>query len=293
MPRRSTLILPLVLASAVCAAAETATQTGFDVLALPAAFPGMQGDADATVVSSVRSRLRSDMSVALRGRLVIAARDTSETGPRIAGYEARIRSRLFPNLEARRTLVVLAEDTAMLRRLAEALYPSTVDLTVPPFGFYHPEDRLILTTTTDGDAAFLHWLMRALVQEDNPDAPDWFLEAMATLYDRHDGKANRLKPVLDDRMALIAPSEDLDYDIFAGICDCSALTDEQYALIRLLLVYLDERGQLSALNAAVREQGRYTTLLQALEAMDFDARAWKSFAQRRVRTWWKSHGEAS
>lgn len=293
MPRSSTLILSIMLAWAVCAGAGTTAQKSFDVLALPAAFPGTQKAADSAVVSDVRRRLPPSMSVVSHDRFVIAARETAETGRRIVGYEAQIRRRHFPTLEARRMLVILGDDASTLQRLAKALYPANVASGIPSTGFYHAKDRLILTTTADGDAALLRALMRALVLDDNPDAPDWFVEAMATLYESRDESADRLAPALDGRMALIAPDEDLDYDVFAGICDCAALTAEQHALIRLLLVYLDERDRLAALSRAVREQGRYTTLLQALEAMDLDREAWRTFAERRVRAWWKARGETS
>lgn len=293
MPRSATLAFPLMLISTVCAAAGGVTGESFDARALPAAFADMQESGDPSLISELRRRLPADMSVVSHGHLLIAARETAHASRRIVAYDAEIRRRQFPHLEARRTLVVLGDDASMLEPLAKTFYPNIVASQIPAFGFYHPEDRLIVSTTADGDAALLHVFMRALVLDDNPDPPHWFLESMATLYASHDESAGRLTPALDASMDLIAPDEDLGHDVFAGICDCAALTAGQQALIRLLLVYLDERGRLADFHAAVREQGRYTTLLQALDAMNLDRDAWKTFAERRVGAWWRSRGEAS
>lgn len=297
MRRRCTLILPLVLLSAVCAAAGTIGQIDFDPSALPAAFPGAREASDAALTSELRRRLPMDMSVVASQRIIVAApapeQETRVTGRRIAGYETQIRRRHFPDVAARRIVVVLGGDESNVRGLAKALYPAVDVARVPDPGFYHSEDGLILAKASDGDRAVLNGLMRALVQDDNPNAPHWFIEAMATLFESIERSADGLVPTLDERMALIATDEDLDYDVFAGICDCSALTAEQRALIRLLLVYLVERDRLAELRAAVRQQGRYTTLLQALDAMALDRQAWKTFAEQRVRAYWKSGGGAS
>ena len=55
--------------------------------------------------------------------------------------------------------------------------------------------------------------------------------------------------------------------------------------MRLLLVYLLRHDELKALQAIIKEQGQYTTLLQALDALDFDHAAWKRFAEDSVRTY--------
>lgn len=297
MSRSSTLILPIALVWGVCAAAGIGEQKGFDASALPTAISGSREAADAAIVSDMGRRLPPDMSVMPYAHLIIAtsgsAEETKQWGRRIADFDAQIRTRNFPHLETGRMLVVLGNDRSKLQELAMILYPTVTARQIPVSGFYHPKDRLILATTTDGEGALLNALMRALVLDDNPDAPRWFLEATATLYESHAESADRLTPTLDARMALIAPDEDLDYDVFAGICDCAALTAEQQALIRLLLVYLDERNQLAKLYAVVREQGPYTTLLQALEAMELDREAWKEFAEERVRNFWKSGRDTS
>lgn len=248
-------------------------------------------------VAHIGSRLPRGMSVATHGRFVVAASGpvakTRERARRIDAYDAEIRRHYFPRLDSTPMLVIVADQSSDLVRLAKELYP---DMTFPPGptpAFYHRSDRLIVASAELGDGAVLRELTRALVQSDNPDAPRWFEDAMATLYETSEWRMGRLTPLLDWRMARIPADEDLAYDIFAGICDCSEVTAEQLALIRLLLVYLHERGRLAVLYDAIGRHGRYVTLLQALEVIDLDRDAWKAYAERRVREFRSSPGEAA
>ena len=59
-------------------------------------------------------------------------------------------------------------------------------------------------------------------------------------------------------------------------------TAPRIALMRLLLVHLDDRNELTKLLATIASQGQYTTLMQALDGMGFDRGAWKVFAERSV-----------
>lgn len=281
-----------MLAWAISAVAGTGERKVFDASGFPAAFPGSQGEDAATIVADVRSRLTPRMSVATSGHFVIAApgsmEETIRQGQRISDMDAQFRRRYFPDLETRRILVILGEDSSGLQRLTKLLYPEVPSSEIPPSGFYHRKDRLILAISANGDGGILHGLMHALFQDDNPQAPRWFEEAMAILYESTDQDADRLTPMLDARMELIAPDEDLAYDVFAGVCDCSEVTAEQLALIRMLLVYLHEHDQLAALYGTIKQQGRYTTLLQALAAVNLDREAWKAFAERSVQAYSKS-----
>lgn len=243
----------------------------------------------AGVVADLSARLPASMSVTRRGHLVIAApasgQDPGEQHQRVARFEAGMRQRAFPELDARRLIVVLAADGSALRGLSTTLYPQLSTSDVPDSGFYHRRDRLILVSSANGYTDLAAQLMRALVRDDNPQAPQWFEEAAATLYESSEWRGARLAPTLDGRMRDIAADQDLAYDVFAGVCDCYPLSAEQLALMRLLLVFLERRDELRLLRAAVKEQGRYTTLLQALDAMAFDRDAWKAFAEHSVRAY--------
>jgi hypothetical protein len=293
--RRKPLLVFLVAAVwIVCSGAGTGGRQAFDAATLPSAFPESDKADRASLVTDLQRKLPSHMSVITHGHLIVAAsgsmEDAVQQGSRIARYDEQMRRRSFPQLESRPVIIVLAEDSAALGRLAKTLYPTVSPSELPSSGFYHGEDRLILASSSfaagaNGDGALRRQLMRALVQDDNPQAPRWFEEAAATLYESSESYPDRLTPTLDRRMEQIRPDEDLSYDVFAGICDCSPVSSEQLALMRLLLIFFDQRNELTTLHTAIKQQGQYTTLLQALEAMNFDRAAWKNFAESSVRTY--------
>lgn len=289
MHRKASFVFLVISFWVVCTGAGTGGKEAFDAETLPPAFPGMDKADDANLVSDLERKLPPHMSVVRHGHFVIAASGSMEETIRqarhIAEFEAQMRERSFPDLETRRTMVILGENASALHQIARMLYPALSVSELPASGFYHPKDRLILVTTADGNSAIMRQLMHALVQDDNPDAPGWFEQAAATLYESSEWRAGRLTPTLDQRMEQIAPEEDLSYDVFAGVCDCSPVSSEQLALMRLLLIFLDQRNELGSLHSTVKGQGQYTTLLQVLQAMGFDRTGWKEFAERSVRTY--------
>lgn len=267
------------------AGAGNAPPANFDAATLPAAFDPPATDT-AAIVGDLRRRLPSSMSVVRGNALVVAASGPTEAAAkeaaRIAKLDTTLRRHVFPNLERRPIVVVVAADDTALRDLAESLYPAIAGRELPAGGFYHPIDRLIVVETSAGDAALLRELTRAHLRDDNPEAPYWFEQALITLYESAEPRGDRLVPVLNRRMDQIPSNEDLSYDVFAGVCDCSRVSAEQLALMRLLLVYLNSRDRLPELLASIAALGQYTTLLQALEQMDLDGPAWKAFAERSV-----------
>ena len=287
--RIATAMLFVALVWVGCAGATTSEDKRFDSATVPAAFPESEQADTSSLIAHMQRKLPADVSVISQGHWVIASSGSPEEaarqGRRVANYDQQMRRQISANLEPRRTLVVVGADRVDLERLAKALYPGLSDAQLPSSGFYHRQDRLILVATMNGDAALRRQLMRALVLDDNPDAPRWFEQAAASLYESSEWRSGRLTPTLDERMQYIAPDEDLAYDVFAGICDCSETSPEQLALIRLLLVFLEQRDELMALHVAIKNQGRYTTLLEALDAMGFDRVAWKDFAERSVRAY--------
>ena len=271
----------------LCALCATAAAQAFEAGTLASTFPASKSADDATLIAELETRLPASLSVASQGQLVIAV-STSLNDPgaqrlNIARAQEQMRQQAFPELEAQRTVVVLAPNEIALQDLARRLYPQLPLTGVPASGFYHRQDRVILVSSARGYGDLWAQLMGALLRDDNPKAPHWFKEATATLYAASEWQGNRLTPTLDSRMRDIPMDLDLDYDVFAGVCDCYPLTAEQLALMRLLLIHLDQRGELHLLYAAIKEQGHYTTLLQALDTMPFDQRAWKAFAEDSVR----------
>ena len=241
--------------------------------------------------------LSERMSLARHGNVIVATSASAETADayarRFSAYDAEIRARYFSSLDDRPIRFIVDEDASRLDRLGAEPAAEQGEPTVEPSAYYHRQDRIVVVSAAHDDAAVRRELTRALLHADNPDAPHWFETAMASLYESSNVHGSALTPVLDDRMARIAADEDLDYDVFAGICDCYQITPEQLALMRLLLVFLHERGQLTKLYEVIEDKGRYVTLLEALDAMSFDGEAWRRYAEENVQAFWKSRDGGS
>lgn len=276
-----------VMLFALCAAAAAgeAPAPRSDAAALPGALATPGTDA----VAIIARHLPTGMSVARHSGLVVAATGpteaAAEAAERIGDLDARLRRQAFPGLDPLPITVIVATDDEALAGIARALYPGLAGAEVPRGGFYDPRERLILAAPAASSGPLLRELTRARLRESNPEVPEWLEQALVTLYASAAVRGDRLVPTLDRRMELIPPDEDLGYDVFAGICDCTAVSAQQIALMRLLLVFLDGRGELHTLLATVAAQGRYTTLLQALDGMRLDRVAWKEFADRSVRAY--------
>ena len=186
---------------------------------------------------------------------------------------------------------VVGDERVDLEKLAGA--PTAGAQAPAPFGYYLRDDRIVVASIARGDGGVLRELTRALLVDDNPDAPLWFETAMASLYESSEGHGAELAPILDERMAQIGADTDLGYDVFAGICDCYPASPEQLALMRLLLVHLHERGELASLYEVIERKGRYVTLLESLDAMGFDRAAWKRYAEQSVRSFRKARAGSS
>ena len=248
----------------------------------------------AAAAADAFDELARNLTIARHGNVIVASAVPPETAAalarRISAYEIEIRRRHFPTLEARPIRFVVGENRADLEALAEAPAPGA--RTPDPFGYYRRDGRIVVASTAHGDGALLRELTRALLVDDNPHAPEWFETAMASLYESSEGHGAALAAVLDRRMAHIGADTELDADVFAGICDCYPASDEQLALMRLLLMHLYARGELASLQEVIERKGQYVTLLESLDAMGFDGAAWKRYAEQRVRTFRES-GETS
>lgn len=230
--------------------------------------------------AALAARLAPDMLVVRHDGVVLATRasapDAERRARRIAATVEAIGARAFPDRPRRVVAVVLADDGGRLGAVVERLYPGASG--IPADGFYHPGDRLMVAPAPIDGAGLRREITRALLRDAHPQSPDWLEAAAVNLFEASEWRDGRLVPVPDARMADIPPDEDLGSDVFAGICDCSAVPPGQVALMRLLMIFLDERDRLPALFAAADREGRYATMLQLLDAMPLDAAAWEAYA---------------
>ena len=175
MRATAVLVAAVWLTAAVAGPTPTAD---FDAGILPSAFGGRPADE-----AAIRARLAPVMTVLTRDGWVVAARGTPESvsvrAARIAALDRMLRRRVFPESGAQPLAVAMADDDGALLALVAALYPGVPGERIPAGGFYHPTDRLILATSSDG--ALLRELTRAHLRQVNPATPLWLGQAALEL----------------------------------------------------------------------------------------------------------------
>ena len=178
-------------------------------------------------------------------------------------------------------LILLFESAGPYQRLAKKWFD---DDEVPHFGFFRRKQNVMLMNVGTGTGTLVHELVHALIAPDFSRVPDWFNEGLASLYEQCSigrdyktitGHENWRLPALKQaiRKDELRPLREL-------IGDEKFYDPQQvgmnYAQARYLLMYLQEKGLLTAYYASFRAGAkRDPTGLKTLEALvapkDLDA----------------------
>ncbi len=175
----------------------------------------------------------------------------------IAGGAQRLWAQYFTVRPDYPIRVYLFAEEKSYRRYARALFG---DADVSHFGYYKPDERALVMNIGTGTGTLVHEMVHALMAPDFPDAPTWFSEGLASLYEQCDYEAHGLRglvnwrlPVLRDGIArgtalplteLIATDRATFLDQHLGV---------HYAQARYFCLYLQERGLLTAFYRAYRD----------------------------------------
>ena len=198
----------------------------------------------------------------------------------------------FDNEPDEPVLILLFESAGPYQRLAKKWFD---DNEVPHFGFYRRNQNVMLMNVGTGTGTLVHELVHALIAPDFPSVPHWFNEGLASLYEQcaigrdHrtiTGLANWRLPALKQaiRKNELRPLRELIED--DGFYDASRV-GMNYAQARYLLMYLQEKGQLTEYYTRFRDNAdddpTGLTTLQAVAAPDgleaFE-KAWRAWVMK-------------
>lgn len=153
-------------------------------------------------------------------------------------------------------LIFLFESEAPYKRLAKKWFG---DEDVPHFGFFRPSQHVMLMNVSTGTGTLVHELTHALMAPDFPEAPGWFNEGLASLYEQCslgpgtiEGHENWRLPALQKaiRANKLRPLRELIEDPHFYRSDLVGLN---YAQARYLMFYLQEKQLLRAYYRQFRE----------------------------------------
>ena len=228
------------------------------------------------------------------GPFVIAGNGSKE---RLARYRdqtilaaARALHEMYFDAEPKEpVLILLFESAGPYQRLAKKWFD---DDSVPHFGFFRRSENVMLMNVGTGTGTLVHELVHALIAPDFPRVPDWFNEGFASLYEQCSigrdhrtitGLTNWRLPALKQaiRKNELRPLREMIED--PAFYDASNV-GMNYAHARYLLMYLQEKGQLTDFYARFRDNAKDDpTGLKTLEAvaapggLDALDKAWRAW----------------
>src|SRR5690606_28007882 len=175
----------------------------------------------------------------------------------IRAAERALRKQFFETGPKAPVLILLFESPAMYRRLSADWLD---DRDPPHFGYYRRDGIMVMNVST-GTGTLVHELTHALMAGDFPDAPDWFNEGLASLFEQCSitdegivGHVNWRLPALqkalrDDRLGS-----------FKNLLTTPDFRGQQvglnYAQARYLMMYLQENDLLRRFYISLRNRNR-------------------------------------
>lgn len=153
--------------------------------------------------------------------------------------------------------VYLFSDEKTYRACAKKLFDDT---DVSYYGYYKPDEQALVMNIGTGMGTLVHEMVHALMEPDFPDAPTWFSEGLASLYEQCNytrdglvGLVNWRLPVLREGLknkttlpltTLVATDRDQFLDKNLGV---------HYAQARYFCQYMQERTLLKGFYKAYRD----------------------------------------
>jgi hypothetical protein len=172
--------------------------------------------------------------------------------------------------------ILLTENPIDLIEATNRLYPEAqLKPYVPFLGFYNKKDNLIAATGgAFGYGTLLHELIHAFVNSDFPEAPLWFNEGLATLYERTQWQGNTLKSLPNWRFDRLRASDFSSLEQLVGNINAKRYN---LAEIRMLLLYFDQLGKTGELYNFIKTNKDSLNLASCLQHFDLKQSKWEEF----------------
>lgn len=207
----------------------------------------------------------------------------------VAACTRALRRQFFEKEPTRPYIVYLMGDDRSYRGVAREITGRDPDT---PFGFCVKARRVLVMNIATGTGTLVHEMVHALMAPDFPDAPAWFEEGLASLYEQCRVEETRLVGLLNWRLPILQEAIE-DPGRYVPIGELARMDDAtfygpgspvHYAEARYLMLYLQEQGVLERFYRALRDAparerdpGRLlATLLEVedVDRVDADFRAW-------------------
>lgn len=186
--------------------------------------------------------------------------------------------RYFTELENLPITIVFFESAWRAQKFVSKLYPNNGGVEYQPFlGVFNPNDNLILATVTGGYGTFLHELMHAMVHNDFVDVPAWLDEGMAMMYERSMWSSGQLIPLPNWRLNNVPLDYLIDLHSLESIGESDNLDNRQLSVLRMLMIFLESKGQLSEFYQQIKTKPNLRDFSNALNHLELNPQDWQNF----------------
>ena len=193
-------------------------------------------------------------------------------------------TRYFAKLDNLPITIVFFESAWRAQEFVSDLYPNNGGTEYHPFlGVFNPNDNLILATVTGGYGTFLHELMHAMVHNDFAEVPAWLDEGMAMMYERSMWSSGQLIPLPNWRLNHVPLDYLVDFQNLRSIGESENLNNRQLSALRMLMLYLESKNQLSNFYQQVKANVNLHNFSNALIHLEVASQDWQSFVSKHYR----------
>lgn len=223
-------------------------------------------DSYSETVATVRGQLPRDFIVERSGNFVLA----SDLGPEryravrdqtLHPAERALSALFFDTPPSRPIIVYLFEGRESYERWAAALFGGSRPST--PYGFFRASENALVMNIATGGGTLVHELTHALMEPDFPDCPPWLFEGLGSLFEQSQFADGGIRGLVNWRLPVLRRG--LRDGEVLHLKDLMELTPAEfygegsgvhYAQARYVLMYLQQRGQLTRFYRTARDARR-------------------------------------
>lgn len=164
----------------------------------------------------------------------------------------------------------------------EKLYPDINLPTYAPFlGYFNPKDNLIMATGgSSGYGTVLHEMVHALMAVDFPDAPLWFNEGLASLYERTEWCNGTLKGLPNWRFDRL---KDENVKTLSELAQIDFGDEYSAMLVRFIFLFFDNKNLLSDVYRCAKEKGHSISVSDIVDEFQLSEQEWLTFVRETLR----------
>jgi hypothetical protein len=244
-------------------------------------------------VAALKERVPAGFTILVQSPFVVIGDSSPEAVQQSAEHTVKwavdkLKAAYFDRDPAEILDIWLFKDKASYEKYTQQLFHTQPDT---PFGFFSHADRALVMNIATGGGTLVHEIVHAFMAANFPDAPAWFNEGLASLYEQCGDEDGKIHGYTNWRLAGLQEAiRKRRLPSFQSLCTSTdkdfyeADKGANYAQARYLCYYLQEHGLLGKFYRRFRvaqpgDRGGYRTLQEVLGRTDMATfqRQWEAW----------------